>query len=252
MKQIKSLKRICVFVLIGAIAALSLAACERGEKQPVQSRQETKKTDPCALDTERLCKGVKPGEGRIIACLKKQQVQLSQACRESINKKALPKKGPNKKAGAVKAKQDPCKGDINRLCKGVKPGEGRFMACLKNKINQLSPNCKSIISKQMAPTKKKAAVDPCKGDAAKFCKGVKPGEGRIIACLAQKPEQLSDSCKKMVMRNPPKAAAAVKDPCAADLDKFCKGIDEKESALGCLRQHQMECSAECRKLLEGV
>ncbi|MCP3466926.1 cysteine rich repeat-containing protein [Bradyrhizobium sp. CCGUVB23] len=36
----------------------------------------------------------------------------------------------------------------------------------------------------------------CKADYDKFCAGIAPGGGRIVACLNAKRDQLSDTCKK--------------------------------------------------------
>jgi hypothetical protein len=36
----------------------------------------------------------------------------------------------------------------------------------------------------------------CKADYVKFCAGIAPGGGLIIACLNKQYDQLSDSCKK--------------------------------------------------------
>ena len=36
----------------------------------------------------------------------------------------------------------------------------------------------------------------CTGDYEKFCKGVTPGGGRIIACLAKETDKLTPACKK--------------------------------------------------------
>ena len=38
----------------------------------------------------------------------------------------------------------------------------------------------------------------CKGDYDKFCKGVMPGGGRIVACLNKERDKLADACKKVV------------------------------------------------------
>ncbi|HUN56316.1 MAG TPA: cysteine rich repeat-containing protein [Smithella sp.] len=40
----------------------------------------------------------------------------------------------------------------------------------------------------------------CKADVEKFCKGVKPGEGRIIACLKGNEDRLSQSCKNEIAK----------------------------------------------------
>lgn len=38
-----------------------------------------------------------------------------------------------------------CKGDFQKLCPGVKPGEGRPFACLAKHKNELSPACLKVI-----------------------------------------------------------------------------------------------------------
>jgi hypothetical protein len=38
----------------------------------------------------------------------------------------------------------------------------------------------------------------CRGDFGKFCKGVQPGGGRVIACLSKYEDKLSDDCRKVV------------------------------------------------------
>jgi len=38
----------------------------------------------------------------------------------------------------------------------------------------------------------------CKGDYEKFCTGVMPGGGRIVACLNKQRATLSEACKKVL------------------------------------------------------
>jgi cysteine rich repeat protein len=38
----------------------------------------------------------------------------------------------------------------------------------------------------------------CMGDYEKFCKGVTPGGGRIIACLAKEGDKITPACKKVL------------------------------------------------------
>ena len=38
----------------------------------------------CKSDIQRLCKGISPGEGRIIACLKKNQKSMSVGCAQAL------------------------------------------------------------------------------------------------------------------------------------------------------------------------
>jgi Cysteine rich repeat len=38
----------------------------------------------------------------------------------------------------------------------------------------------------------------CMGDYEKYCKGVTPGGGRIIACLSKSSDKLTAGCKKVL------------------------------------------------------
>lgn len=38
----------------------------------------------------------------------------------------------------------------------------------------------------------------CMGDYEKFCKGVAPGGGRIIACLSKSSDKLTPDCRKVL------------------------------------------------------
>lgn len=42
----------------------------------------------------------------------------------------------------------------------------------------------------------------CRADARKFCQGVKPGEGRIIACLKENSSKLSPACAAKIAKAP--------------------------------------------------
>ncbi len=48
----------------------------------------------------------------------------------------------------------------------------------------------------------------CAGDVHTLCAGIQPGGGRIIACLKQHPDQVSNQCKQAIVKarqsqNPP-------------------------------------------------
>ncbi len=38
----------------------------------------------------------------------------------------------------------------------------------------------------------------CMGDYEKFCKGVAPGGGRVIACLSKASDKLTPDCKRVL------------------------------------------------------
>ena len=39
------------------------------------------------------------------------------------------------------AVQQACRGDVQRLCSGVQPGGGRIAKCLREHVQQVSPQC---------------------------------------------------------------------------------------------------------------
>lgn len=57
-------------------------------------------------------------------------------------------------AGAV---VEACKADIEKLCPGVQPGEGRIAQCLRGKHRQLSDGCKTALKEQRKKQKAGAA-----------------------------------------------------------------------------------------------
>ena len=51
-----------------------------------------------------------------------------------------------------------CKEDIKTLCEGVKPGEGRIAACLKDKADKVSDGCKDADKAAAAARKGAKAI----------------------------------------------------------------------------------------------
>jgi hypothetical protein len=43
-------------------------------------------SDACKPDAEKFCKGIRPGQGRILACLKSHQSDLAPACAAEFNR----------------------------------------------------------------------------------------------------------------------------------------------------------------------
>jgi hypothetical protein len=145
----------------------------------------------CKADREKFCKDVKPGKGRIVACLKGRAADLAPACRDALAK------------GKEKARQfkEACKGDVEKFCKGVKPGEGRILACLKGSEANLSAECKAEVGRSRE--KHEAYKAACGADQEKYCKAVKPGQGRILACLKGREADLSAGCKEFLGKGKP-------------------------------------------------
>ena len=91
----------------------------------------------CKGDVEKFCKGIPEGGGRIAACLKSHEAELSPSCKEDV---AAAK-------GRMKGLAEACKPDAERFCKGVQPGQGRVLSCLKSHEADLAPACKAEMSR---------------------------------------------------------------------------------------------------------
>jgi hypothetical protein len=139
---------------------------------------------PCMDDAKKLCPDVKPGQGRIAACLKAHEDHLSEGCKANIAK--------------FREGAQSCEADVERLCPGTKPGPER-RSCMQQHKDKVSPECREFFGQVMERRgEARDAMRACHGDVQKLCKDVKPGEGRILECLKQHQAELSQGCAAQV------------------------------------------------------
>jgi hypothetical protein len=98
---------------------------------------------------------------------------------------------------------DGCQKDIETYCKGVKPGEGRILACLYAYQDKLSNRCEYALYDAAAQLERAITAltylaNECKDDLKKYCSDVKPGEGRLINCIDKNMEKVSNRCKQAI------------------------------------------------------
>lgn len=111
------------------------------------------------------------------------------------------------KSGSMKSMmmkvKDACAADIKKHCSDVTQGEGRIAACLDSKSDKLSQNCNTARSDAAGMISKKmdkanvAFRKSCGSDVQKFCSDVPSGRGRIMDCLSEHKDDLSNSCKDL-------------------------------------------------------
>jgi Golgi apparatus protein 1 len=95
---------------------------------------------------------------------------------------------------------------------------------------------------------------PCADDAARLCPGIPQGDRRLWACLSQHALQLSGACQEN-MREVQRRAAELDADCAADVYRFCQGVQPGEGRiLGCLGGHvgQRELSTNCEDTVSAA
>lgn len=165
-----------LLLALGAGLALTLAA-PAGAAEPQKG--------PCAADAAKFCKDVKPGGGRIAACLKEHEKELSQACSD---RKAQAAERKNKRGGKNAAWKKAGKG--GNACM-AQYGRG-FGAGFRNGF-RMRAGLGGKGLKGAKAGKGRGAV--CAADVKKFCEGVKPGEGRVRDCLIKNADKLSEGCK---------------------------------------------------------
>jgi Cysteine rich repeat len=99
---------------------------------------------------------------------------------------------------AAEAQQGACKADVEKLCPGIQPGEGRILECLKSHKAEVSPGCTKHLKEVQAELKKVSAA--CEPDMEKFCWETPMGKGGIASCLKKHSDELSPDCKSAITK----------------------------------------------------
>ena len=92
----------------------------------------------CEKEIESYCEDVTPGEGRVLACLYSRSDKLSGRCEYAIYDSAA--RLERAISGLTYISKE-CQEDINKWCQFVLAGEGRILACMKERQSELTPRC---------------------------------------------------------------------------------------------------------------
>ncbi len=96
-----------------------------------------------------------------------------------------------------------CGSDLDTFCSKVKPGNGRFAACLYAHEDQISDACDAAVGEMadlidMMFETIRFVKQECGADIQEKCGEVDIGGGRIFRCLADQRDTLSESCGEVV------------------------------------------------------
>jgi multidrug efflux system outer membrane protein len=100
-----------------------------------------------------------------------------------------------------------------------------------------------------------AAVPPastfaCMDEIEKFCKDVPPGKGELLLCLSKRKPELSQLCSDKIEKHLVRMEEA-KKICAADMEKFCPGVEPGQGRLlKCMKPQIDKLSPACREQVE--
>jgi len=96
----------------------------------------------CNKELTTFCKGVPPGEGRILACLYAFEDKVSDKCIYALYDASLELK---QAVAAVEFAATNCKDDLAKFCADVKLGQGRGLACMQKNQKNASDACKDAL-----------------------------------------------------------------------------------------------------------
>jgi len=101
----------------------------------------------------------------------------------------------------VQTVADGCKAELETYCKGIKPGEGRILACLYARQDKLSGKCEYALYDAAVQLERAVAaltyvVNECADDLDQHCSGIKAGEGRLLECIEKNDKKVSSRCKE--------------------------------------------------------
>jgi hypothetical protein len=107
--------------------------------------------------------------------------------------------------GLVETVADGCKKELETYCKDVTQGDGRILACLYAYSDKLSAQCEYALYDVAAQLERAVAqltylVNECREDFKTYCAHIKPGEGRLLACIKKQEDKISSRCKQALKK----------------------------------------------------
>lgn len=87
-----------------------------------------------------------------------------------------------------------CDAEVQRYCPDSLTGEER-RRCAARRLKQLPQACQQIVRERIVRWKEADGYKvACADDVTRHCQAVEPGEGRILQCLQEHEQELSDRC----------------------------------------------------------
>ena len=96
----------------------------------------------CATELQTYCRGVTPGEGRVLSCLYAYGDKLSGQCEFALYDAAAQLE---RFVAALSYVANECGDDIDKYCANVELGEGRILACLEAQGTKIQQRCDTAL-----------------------------------------------------------------------------------------------------------
>jgi len=127
--------------MIRCLLAISLVLFFAGSALAQEGLVQTV-TDGCKKEITTYCKGVAPGEGRVLACLYAYGDKLSSRCEYALYDASVQLE---RVINALSYVANECRNDLKTYCSAVDPGEGRLLDCLQKNKAKISGRCTQAI-----------------------------------------------------------------------------------------------------------
>jgi hypothetical protein len=139
------MKRSIIFLAVCCIVALVGGQVFAQAKGPVEEMAQgliDSVKSGCDKEIKAYCNDVKPGEGRVLACLYAHEDKLSGKCEYALYDAAAQLE---RAVQALTYVANECGEDLKANCAGIKPGEGRILQCLDKNDAKVSKRCKQAL-----------------------------------------------------------------------------------------------------------
>jgi hypothetical protein len=93
-----------------------------------------------------------------------------------------------------------CKADREKLCPGIKAGDGKLAACMKEHEAEISAECKA--ARDASRDARKNVRANCKEDTKKFCATAQKDQGGAMKCLQSHASEVSEPCASALKAMP--------------------------------------------------
>ncbi|GIL63487.1 hypothetical protein Vafri_17538 [Volvox africanus] len=234
----------------------------------------------CGAEIRTLCKGVQPGEGRVISCLRDQRANITgEACRQQVMRLlGFIVEDHRMDVGLTEA----CTSDVQKYCGGVEAGDGQVHDCLRRSADHLSPECRAAEEEVERLEHEDVRLNPklmreCPLAVSGFCADVPPGDARVISCLQTNMDKghFPAGCRLAIRQLTDRAAVKyslnfrLRQECDDDAQNLCpEAVDElgtsraavtgtggahrEETTLACLARQSMQLAPGCRSELQAL
>lgn len=87
-----------------------------------------------------------------------------------------------------------CEAEVQQVCPDSLSEEGRRQ-CMRQRMKQFAPACQPILRQRLVRWKEADHFRvACAEDARRLCREVEPGEGRLLQCLQERTQDVSEGC----------------------------------------------------------